>query len=153
MNALLLAIALPLGGGSLIGYITALRGGFRNNKLQKPSWQPPDWVFGPVWTILYIMMGIASWLLWRALPSTARSVALALYATQLALNFAWTPVFTSGHIKTALGVLIALDIAVLALLGSSYAVSGWATALLIPYVIWLGVATSLNVYYARNIST
>ena len=147
--ALLFAIAVPLAGGFLSGYFS---GGFRGtwyDRLRKPSWQPPSWLFMPVWTALYVLMGIASWLLWRAPSSALRSVALVLYVVQLGMNFAWTPIFNKGHIKAALGVLAALDVIVLSLIVAAAQVRPWAAVLLVPYMVWISFATSLNAAIVR----
>ncbi len=113
--------------------------------LVKPSWTPPDWVFGPVWSILYIMIAIAGWLIYRARHSTKRTVALILYGCQLALNFIWSFLFFSLRSPT-LGLI---DIILLCLLISLTIIKAWsvrplASLMLIPYLVWVVYATSLN---------
>jgi tryptophan-rich sensory protein len=150
---LVAAVAVAVGGGFLSGYLSMrANGGFQNKayeRLKKPSWQPPAWLFGPVWTALYTLMGLAAWLLWRAPSSAARGAALALYALQLALNFAWTPVFTKGYVKVALAVLVALDVVVIALIAAAAHAAPLAAGLLAPYGVWLAFATSLNAAIVR----
>ena len=140
------ALAVPVVGGFLSGFLS---GGFRTPayaRLKKPSWQPPSWVFGPMWTTLYLLMGAASWLLWTATaaPASLRAASLGLYALQLALNLAWTPLFTAGHTKAALALLLVLDIVVLQLIVAAAYVRPLAAALLVPYFLWLALATALN---------
>ena len=113
--------------------------------LVKPSWTPPDWVFGPVWSCLYIMIAVSGWLIYRAEHSHKRSVALMLYGGQLALNFIWSFLFFSLR-SPALGLI---DIVLLCLLISLTIIKAWwvrplASLLLIPYLIWVMYATSLN---------
>lgn len=113
--------------------------------LAKPSWTPPDWVFGPVWSCLYIMIAISGWLIYRAEYSHNRSIALILYGGQLALNFIWSFLFFSLRSPT-LGLI---DIVLLFLLISltikkAWSVSPSASLLLIPYLAWVTYATSLN---------
>ena len=113
--------------------------------LAKPSWTPPDWVFGPVWTCLYIMIAISGWLIYRAKHSHKRTIALRLYGIQLALNFIWSFVFFSLQ-NPLLGLI---DIVLLCLLISLTIIKAWpvrslASILLIPYLVWVLYATSLN---------
>ena len=113
--------------------------------LRKPSWTPPSCLFGPVWTILYLMMATAAWLVWRRRESEHLNVALGLFAFQLFLNAAWSPLFFG--LKSPLAGL--LDIfplwaAILATLLSFWRVSPFAGALLIPYWLWVSFATALN---------
>lgn len=113
--------------------------------LAKPSWTPPDWIFGPVWSGLYMMIAVAGWLIYRAEYSHKRSVALMLYGAQLALNFIWSFLFFSLRSPT-LGLI---DIVLLCLFISLTIIKAWAvrplaSLLLIPYLIWVMYATSLN---------
>lgn len=113
--------------------------------LTKPSWTPPDWIFGPVWSCLYIMIAVSGWLIYRAEYSHKRSVALMLYGGQLALNFIWSFLFFSLR-SPALGLI---DIILLCLLISLTIIKAWpvsrlASLLLIPYLVWVMYATSLN---------
>lgn len=113
--------------------------------LTKPSWTPPDWIFGPVWSCLYIMIAVSGWLIYRAEYSHKRSVALMLYSGQLALNFIWSFLFFSLR-SPALGLI---DIILLCLLISLTIIKAWpvsrlASLLLIPYLVWVMYATSLN---------
>lgn len=110
--------------------------------LNKPSWNPPGWIFGPVWTVLYLMMVTAAWLVWRR---QGWSRALWIYLGQLLLNAAWTPVFFGAREPGwALVVIVALWVAVLltmlAFLRASKA-AGWMLA---PYLAWVSFATALN---------
>jgi tryptophan-rich sensory protein len=114
--------------------------------IQKPSFTPPSWVFGPVWTGLYILMGIAAFLVWRqGLGSRAVRVALAWFLGQLALNALWSWVFFGWHrIALALVVLALLWIALAVTLGRFAKVSRTAAGLLTPYLAWVSFAGVLN---------
>lgn len=114
-------------------------------KLIKPAWTPPDWVFGPVWSSLYIMIAVSGWLIYRAQYSHERTVALVFYGAQLALNFIWSFLFFSLRSPT-LGLI---DISLLCLLIlltiiKAWSVSRLASLLLIPYLAWVMYATTLN---------
>lgn len=113
--------------------------------LIKPSWTPPDRIFGPVWSCLYIMIAIAGWLIYRAEYSHKRTIALMLYCGQLALNFIWSFLFFSLR-SPILGLI---DIVLLCLFISLTIIKAWqvrplASLLLIPYLVWVMYATSLN---------
>jgi tryptophan-rich sensory protein len=114
--------------------------------IQKPFFTPPSWVFGPVWTGLYILMGIAAFLVWRqGLGSRAVRVALAWFLGQLALNALWSWVFFGWHrIALALVVLALLWIALAVTLGRFAKVSRTAAGLLTPYLAWVSFAGVLN---------
>ncbi|QVL30557.1 tryptophan-rich sensory protein [Telmatocola sphagniphila] len=114
-------------------------------ELQKPSWNPPNWVFGPVWTTLYILMGVAAWYVWRQGGWRAQRGPLALFLVQLILNAIWTPLFFGIH---DLGLAL-LDIGLLwlALLATAIAflrVQTLAGGLLLPYIAWVSFAMALN---------
>lgn len=117
----------------------------------KPMWNPPGEVFAPVWTVLYAMMSLAVWLVWRRPRSPQRSRALTVYGVQLGLNALWTPMFfgLGGMIGApglwiALGVIVALDFAVLTAITRFGESSRAAAALLVPYWLWVLYATTLN---------
>jgi tryptophan-rich sensory protein len=114
-------------------------------ELVKPSWALPPSVFGPAWITLYVLMGTATWLVWRSTPGRARTEALIWFAVQLALNAAWTPVFF-GLESPAAGFALILTIAVTVTgMIISYARrSRLAAALLVPLWLWVGFATVLN---------
>lgn len=110
--------------------------------LQKPSWNPPSWLFGPVWTLLYLLMSVAAWLVWKRVGFTRP---LTLYFVQLALNAAWTPIFFGAHaLVPALIVIAALWIAILATLLSFRKVNAAAGWLFVPYLAWVTFAMTLN---------
>lgn len=111
--------------------------------LVKPSWNPPSWLFGPVWTTLYLMIAAAGWLVWRAGAPGRR--ARALWGMQMALNALWTPVFFGAH-EPLLGLVVitALWGTILAFLSASWRVSRTASLLFVPYLLWVGFAAALN---------
>lgn len=113
--------------------------------LQRPPWSPPNWLFGPVWTLLYAMMAVAAWLVWRRGGEVPVTLPLALYAVQLALNAAWSPLFFG--LRSPLYGLICICLmwpAILATLLAFWRVRPAAGALLVPYLLWVSFATALN---------
>ncbi|MEY3738891.1 MAG: hypothetical protein RL544_1669 [Bacteroidota bacterium] len=113
--------------------------------LQKPSFNPPNWLFGPVWTALYIMMGVAFYLVWRTPPSAARKKALRAFLVQFALNCAWTPVFFALHqLGAALVVIVLMWTAILRTIFLFAPFSKTGSWLLVPYISWVSFATLLN---------
>ena len=109
---LALCLALCLAVGGITGSVTAAEIPTWYAGLVRPSWTPPNWAFPVVWTLLYILMGVALWLLFdRAPAGSARTTALTFFFAQLALNAAWSPVFFSLHqTKLALGIIVLLVI-------------------------------------------
>lgn len=114
--------------------------------LNKPSWTPPNWVFPVVWNNLYALMGLSLWLLWDRTPtSTNRSAAIIAFCVQLALNAAWSPVFFALHQPlAALALIILLAGAILITILRAWRVNQIAASLLIPYLLWVLYASTLN---------
>ncbi len=132
--------------GNLIGYVS--NSGFGNpwfDAVEKPSFMPPGWVFGAVWTILYTLMGIALAIVWTAPDSRPRDRGLILFAVQLALNYVWSPIFFgAGAIDWAFLVIMTMNVLVTATIIALWRVKWVAGALLLPYLAWLCLATVLN---------
>ena len=132
--------------GLVMGAIS--NSGFENEwyaGLEKPSFQPPGWAFGVVWTALYVMLGIALAAILNEPQSNRRQLAIALFAAQLTLNFAWSPVFF-GFQMIDLGLVLIIAMLVLAIATANLfrrlrPVAGW---LMLPYLAWLCIATALN---------
>ncbi|NDW04446.1 TspO/MBR family protein [Jiella pacifica] len=137
--ALPLFLLLSVGGGALIGLSVETGGWYA--ELAKPSFNPPDWVFAPVWGTLYILIGVAGWRVWRAGIGTAQK----LWWLQLALNVAWPPVFFSAHmLGAALIVILALDAAVVAFVAAAWRTERVSALLFLPYLAWVAYASLLN---------
>jgi translocator protein len=118
--------------------------------LRKPAFMPPAWAFPVAWTTLYILMGIALGLVIAARRSAARSRAIGLFALQLALNLAWSPLFFGAHqAQAGLWLIVALDVAVVATTFAFWRVRAPAGLLLVPYWVWLALATALNAEIVR----
>ena len=110
--------------------------------LEKPSWNPPGWIFGPVWTLLYLMMAVSAWLVWRKVGFQRP---LVLYFIQLVLNAAWTPIFFGAHeLGWALAEILVLWSAILLTTLSFFKVSKPAGWMLVPYLLWVTFAAFLN---------
>lgn len=139
------SMALCLLVGVISGLSTAASIKTWYQELAKPAWTPPNWVFGPVWTLLYIGMGIAVWLVWRERGTRDVTAALTCFLIQLALNFLWSPVFFGMHKPGwALADVLALWIAIAVTIALFYRVSVPASVLLIPYFLWVSYASALN---------
>jgi translocator protein len=140
--------ALALGAG-LLGTLT-MRGrgrpdGLWYRALRKASFQPPNGVFAPVWTLLYAGITYSGWRIWKSPPSRARTASLALWGAQIVLNGAWTPLFFGARRpRAALGDIVALDAAASAYTAVASQVDRQAAATFVPYLAWLGFATALN---------
>jgi benzodiazapine receptor len=113
--------------------------------LKKPAWNPPGWIFGPVWTMLYTMMAVAAWLVWRRGGFAAQRRPLTLFLLQLALNAAWSPLFFGlHHPGLAFIDLLLLWFALLGTIVAFWKARAFAGALLIPYLAWVTFAGALN---------
>ena len=113
--------------------------------LHKPSWNPPAWVFGPAWSLLYVLMAAAAWFVWREGGWETQRKALGLFLVQWLLNALWTPLFFGMHRPgLALAEIIVLWLAIAATLASFWRVSKIAGVLLAPYLAWVSFAAVLN---------
>lgn len=143
---LVIAIIICEATGLLSGFIA---GTFDNNwfnALRKPDWNPPSSVFGPVWTTLYLLMGIAPWLVWRSnsLAASGRR-ALFFFAIQLFLNFWWSIIFFRFHeIGIAFIIILLMIVAIITTIFLFAKVSRPAAWLLVPYISWVCFASILN---------
>lgn len=144
---LVVACGVSLSAG-LIGALVVTGDGFSAwySTIQKPSFTPPSWVFGPAWTTLYILMGVAAFLAWqKGLASRAVRIALAWFLGQLVLNALWTPVFFGlRRVGLALVVIVLLWVAIVITMNYVARVSRPAAVLLAPYLVWVSFATVLN---------
>jgi tryptophan-rich sensory protein len=142
--------AAALAGWIALTFCAALTGFFIQPagyyaSLAKPPWSPPGWVFGPVWTLLYLMMAVAAWLVWRQGGWRAQRGPLMFYLLQLVLNALWTPVFFGLRSPgLALAVIVLLGAAIVLTARAFRSVSHAASWLLVPYLFWVVFAAALN---------
>jgi translocator protein len=140
MKSLLGFLVLTVGGGLAIGLFT-LPGEWYAS-LVKPSFNPPNWIFGPVWTALYIMIGIAGWRIYLKEPSGS---AMKIWWVALALNFIWSPTFFGAQqLGIALLIIFALLASILTFIVTSRPTDRPASLLFVPYAAWVGFASLLN---------
>ena len=113
--------------------------------LQKPSWNPPGWIFGPVWSALYVMMAVAAWFVWQRGGFSNQRQPLVIFLVQLALNAGWTPLFFGLHSPgLAFAEIVLLWLAIAATMVVFRPVSRTAMLLLVPYLAWVSFAAALN---------
>jgi tryptophan-rich sensory protein len=143
---LILSLLLTLAVGSLAGLATSGETGsdwYIN--LQKPSYQPPGWLFAPVWTTLYIMMGIAFYLVWKQPVSKDRNISIGIFIAQLAFNFLWSFIFFKWHLTdAAFAEIVVLWILIFVTIFRFAKHSKAAAWLLIPYIAWVSFAFILT---------
>jgi tryptophan-rich sensory protein len=138
--SLILFLVLVAGGGIAIGYLTAP--GEWYAQLAKPAFNPPGWIFGPVWTGLYVLIAIAGWRVWQR---DGGGWPMKLWWMQIVLNFSWSPVFFSAHrIGLALVVILLLLGAILAFIAAAWRQDRVAAWLFAPYAAWVAFASILN---------
>lgn len=127
------------------GAITATSVGTWYQGLEKPPFNPPDWIFAPVWTALYVMMAIAGWRVWRRAGFETGRMALTLFAVQLGLNLIWSLLFFGlQRMDLALIEIVILLVAIVVTTAMFWRIDRWAGVLFLPYVFWVGFATVLN---------
>ena len=148
-----LLAALPVVAGSTVGATTRFDREWYAS-LPRPAWTPPSWAFGPVWTVLYVLMGLAARRVVLASGGSGRvlpMLPMLLFALQLALNLAWTPVFFGQkNPAKAMTILWCLLGAAIATTVAFWRVDAVAGAMLVPYLAWLGVAAALNYSIIRS---
>ena len=121
------------------------RPGYWYEQLAKPSWRPPNWLFAPVWTLLYLTIAISGWLVWREVGFARGALPLGIYLLQLLLNAAWTPLFFGLHRPDlALFDIALLWLSIIATIAVFYPISPSAAFLLLPYLVWVSFAAALN---------
>ncbi len=149
---LISSITLPLVLGAIAGMFTSQSVPDWYSTLNRPSFNPPNWIFGPVWTILYILMGISFFVIWKQNVSKARNMAISIFFLQLLLNFAWSFIFFYFNmIGLALVEIALLWVTIILMLVLFYKIKPMATYINIPYLLWVSFATVLNAsYYFLN---
>ena len=142
--AVSLAVPLAAGGVGAVPTFRAIPDWYRT--LKKPSWTPPGWVFGPVWNVLYLMMGLAAWPVWKSeREDQRRRVALGVFGVQLGFNTLWSLIFFGLRSPgLALAEIVVLWRLILETVIRFYDVKPVAGALLLPYLLWTTFATGLN---------
>jgi tryptophan-rich sensory protein len=130
---------------SAVGAVASIQAKSFYSQLVQPAWAPPPWIFGPVWTILYALMAISAWLVWRSGGFYTNRAALSFFIVQLFLNALWSWLFFAWHRGAlAFADTLLLWAAIVATLVLFWRVSLLAGALLIPYLLWVGFASALN---------
>lgn len=128
-----------------IGSAASIRAGAFYVQMTRPEWAPPPGIFGPVWSVLYVLMGVAAWLVWRIEGFRKAVTALGLFLAQLVLNALWSWLFFGWHLGAwafaEVALLWAAVIATLIVFWTKRPLAGW---LLVPYLLWVSFAATLN---------
>jgi benzodiazapine receptor len=128
-----------------VGGVASANAGDFYQQLVRPGWAPPPWLFGPVWSVLYLLMGIAAWLVWRERGWRGARVALTLFVVQLAANALWTWLFFAWRRGAlAFGKILLLWVLIVATLVAFWRVRRLAGLLLVPYLLWVTFASALT---------
>jgi len=149
---LIISIALPLVLGSVAGMFTSQSVPDWYAALNKPAFNPPDWIFGPVWTLLYLLMGISFFMVWKQEKGKLRNLAILIYSVQMFLNFAWSFIFFYFKlIGLALVEIVLLWCAIILMLVLFKKIKPIAAYINTPYLLWVSFAAILNAaYYILN---
>ena len=138
--SLILFLILVLGGGVALSGLTVPGAWYAS--ITKPAFNPPAWIFGPAWTVLYILIAVAGWLVWQR---DRTGLPMKLWWAQLALNFMWTPVFFGAHqIGLAFLIILLMLAAILAFIGTEWRQARVTACLFAPYAAWVAFAAVLN---------
>jgi translocator protein len=143
---LVISLLVPQITGASAALFTVTGTGSWYQQIKRPEWNPPNWVFAPVWTLLYIMMGIAFFLIWKTnAPVEKKRTAMGLWAVQLFLNFLWSFIFFyKHHIGLAVAEILCLWIFIILTIFSFSKISKMAAWLLVPYICWVSFAGLLT---------
>lgn len=144
LPALLGWLLVSLAAGA-VGAIASADAGSFYQQLARPAWAPPPWIFAPVWSVLYVLMGIAAWLVWREGMVRTTRAALVVFVVQLLANALWTWLFFAWRQGAlAFAEIVILSVLVLATVALFWRARPLAGALLLPYLAWVGFATALT---------
>ena len=139
----LLVFVLACGAAATPGIV--FRPGDWYQRLDKPSWRPPDRLFGPVWAVLYLTIAVSGWLIWERAEFAGATLALSIFAVQLILNGLWSWIFFGlRRPGLAFAEIVCLWLSILATIAAFYPVDAMAAAILIPYAAWVTFAVALN---------
>ncbi|MBN8673448.1 MAG: tryptophan-rich sensory protein [Chitinophagales bacterium] len=143
---LIIAFAIPLLIGSTSAFFTVTGVGSWYQTINKPSWNPPDYIFGPVWTTLYVLMGISLFLVWKSGTDVGtKRKAIVLFAIQLVLNFFWSFIFFDQHlVGAAFAEIVVMWLLIVLTIFAFARISKLAAWLLVPYISWVSFAAFLN---------
>jgi tryptophan-rich sensory protein len=140
--------------GAIVAFALTLGAGYVGSRfpvdewyegLSKPAWTPPNWLFGPVWGVLYLLIAVAAWLVWRESGLAGAAVPLGLFGVQLILNAAWSWIFFGRHeIGLALMDIVLLWTAILATMIAFWRLNAVSGYLMVPYLLWVSFASALN---------
>jgi tryptophan-rich sensory protein len=138
-----IVVCLGAGGLGAIATTPEIEGWYKT--IEMPSWNPPDYIFGPVWTTLYVMMAVAAWMVWKQDGFKAAAAPLMLFAVQLGLNVAWSWIFFGMHQPGwAFAEIVILWLAIVATTIAFFQKSKVAGGLMVPYLAWVSFASVLN---------
>lgn len=134
-----------------VGALTSARAASFYKQLARPAWAPPSWLFGPMWAVLYVLMTVSAWLVWREHGFSSAGLALSLFIVQLVANAIWSWLFFVLHRGAlATGEIGLLWLLILATIVVFWPLNRFAALLLVPYIVWVGVASALTLTLWRS---